>query len=84
LTLVSDGEEAKKILTLRRRLHSESVANDLSLTSPSSSAPLLLDTESSASRESESEWTYLLTTDDQLNQSIRKEFYYDHVSSVRL
>jgi len=80
----SDGEEVKIIMNLRRRLRSESVT-DASLLSPPSSAAQLLagnssaDTESSMGAESESEWTYLLTTDDQLNQSIRKEFYYDHV-----
>ena len=83
---VSDGEEAKKIMTLRRRLRSESVIDALLLSPPSSAAQLLAggssaDTESSIGAESESEWTYLLTTDDQLNQSIRKEFYYDHVSA---
>ena len=88
LCAVSDGEEMKKIMTLRRRLRSESVT-DASLLSPPSSAAQMLagnscsaDTESSVGAESESEWTYLLTTDDQLNQSIRKEFYYDHVRVV--
>ena len=72
-------------MTLRRRLRGESVT-DTSLLSPPSLAALLLagnssaDTESSAGGEPDTEWTYLLTTDDQLNQSIRKEFYYDHVS----
>ena len=76
-------------MNLRRRLRGESVT-DTSLLSPPSSAALLLagnssaDTESSAGAESDSEWTYLLTTDDQLNQSVRKEFYYDHVSVLPL
>lgn len=79
--MFSDGEDMKKIMTLRRRLRSESNP----LLSPSSVTQLLAgnssaDTESSTGGELESEWTYLLTTDEQLNQSVRKEFYYDHVS----
>ena len=73
---------------LRRRLRSESVTDASMLSPPSSAASAALvlagsssaETESSTGGESESEWTYLLTTDDQLNQSVRKEFYYDHVS----
>jgi len=73
-------------MTLRRRLRSESVTDSSLLSPPPSSMALLLagnslaDTESSMGAETETEWTYLLTTDDQLNQSVRKEFYYDHVS----
>jgi len=79
-----DGDDVKRIMTLRRRLRTESITDTSLLSPPLSAAAMLLagnssaDTESSA--ESESEWTYLLTTDDQLNQSVRKEFYYDHVS----
>jgi len=86
--VVRDGEEVKKIMTLRRRLRSKSVTDASLLSPPSSAAAQMLagnslaDTESSIGAESESEWTYLLTTDDQLNQSIRKEFYYDHVRIV--
>jgi len=76
-------------MSLRRRLHTESVADTslMMLSPPSSSMALLLagsssaDTESSLGADVESEWTYLLTTDEQLNQSVRKEFYYDHVSN---
>ena len=72
-------------MTLRRRLRSESVTGALLLSPPSSAAQLLaVSTESSVGVEPESDWTYLLTTDDQLNQSIRKEFYYDHVCVVLL
>ena len=83
--MISDCDEVKRIMTLRRRLRNESIT-DTSLLSPPSSAALMLagnssaDTESSTGGELESEWTYLLTSDDQLNQSVRKEFYYDHVS----
>ena len=72
----------KKIMTLRRRLRNESITDASLLSPPLSAAAMLLagnssaDTESSTGGESESEWTYLLTTDDQLNQSVRKEFYY--------
>ena len=85
LFVFSDGEDLEKIMSLRRRLRTESIT-DSSLLSPPSSAAILLagnssaDTDSSMGIETESEWTYLLTTDEQLNQSVRKEFYFDHVS----
>jgi len=85
LIVSSDGEDLEKIMTLRRHLRSVSVTDAALLSPPSSTAQLLAgnssaDTESSMGAETESEWTYLLTTDDQLNQSVRKEFYYDEVS----
>jgi len=79
-------------MALRRRLRTDSVTGTSALLSSPSPSSLALplagnssaDTESSLGADTESEWMYLLTTDEQLNQSVRKEFYYDQVSNSNL